>query len=80
MQPGGNRLISLELGPVALALLASGDRDREMLDGLIERLGRERAVESWFRLRGLNDWADRYQFLAGLGQDAAMEAADYAHA
>jgi type IV secretion system protein TrbE len=80
MQPAGNRMISLELGPVLLALLASGDRDREILDSLIKQLGRERAVESWFRHRGLNDWADHYQFLAGLGQNAATEAAEYAHA
>jgi type IV secretion system protein VirB4 len=80
MQPAGNRMISLELGPVVLALLASGDRDREALDKLIQQLGRERAVEAWFRRHGLHDWADRYQFLAGLDQNAAMEAAEYAHA
>jgi len=76
MQPDGNRLISLELGPVMLALLASGDKDRERLDRLIERLGRVRAVAAWFRLRGLEDWARRYEFLAQCGEEnAAMEAA-----
>jgi type IV secretion/conjugal transfer VirB4 family ATPase len=79
MQPSGNRLISLELGPVVLALLKSGDKDREALDALIQQLGRQRAVEAWFRRHNLHDWADYYQVLAGIGPNAATEAADYAH-
>jgi hypothetical protein len=62
-----------------LALLASGDKEREQLDALIGRLGRERAVAAWFRLRGLEDWAKRYEFLAGITtselKNAAKEAA-----
>jgi type IV secretion system protein VirB4 len=80
MSPAGNRLISLELGPVMLSLLASGDKDRERLDGLIDRLGHTRAVAAWFRIRGLEDWAARYEFLAECGEEegAAKEAAMYA--
>jgi type IV secretion system protein TrbE len=66
MQPGGNRLISLELGPLVLALLASGDRDRERLDRLIAEMGRERAVSAWFREHGLSAWADHYDRLSRL--------------
>jgi type IV secretion system protein VirB4 len=80
MQPAGNRLISLELGPVVLALLASGDKDREVMDALIQKLGRKRAVEAWLRRHNLHDWADHYQLLAGMGQNAATEAAEHAHA
>jgi type IV secretion system protein VirB4 len=79
MQPDGNRLISLELGPVMLALLASGDKDRERLDGMIKRLGRKAAVAEWFRFKGLEDWAQRYEWLAGLVEkNAAQEAVAYA--
>jgi type IV secretion system protein VirB4 len=66
MQPDGNRLISLELGPVMLALLASSDRDRPRLKALVERHGREGAIAAWLRLRELAEWAERYEFLAGL--------------
>jgi type IV secretory pathway VirB4 component len=77
MSPSGNRLISLELGPVMLSLLASGDKDRPRLDALIDRLGHAPAVAAWLRLRGLEDWAVRYEFLAQLGEEknAAKEAA-----
>jgi type IV secretion system protein VirB4 len=76
MQPDGNRLISLELWPVMLALLASGDKDRERLDSLIEEKGQKAAVAAWLRLRGLDGWAERYEVLARINkQDAAKEAA-----
>jgi type IV secretion system protein VirB4 len=76
MQPDGNRLISLELWPVMLALLASGDKDRERLDILIDEKGQKAAVAAWLRLRGLDGWAERYEVLARINkQDAAKEAA-----
>jgi hypothetical protein len=80
MSPGGNRLISVELGPVMLSLLASGDKDRTRLDALTDRMGRSRAIAAWFRMRGLEEWAGRYEFLAGVSEeeDAAKEAAMYA--
>jgi hypothetical protein len=63
-----------------LSLLASGDKDRARLDALIERLGHNHAVAAWFRMRGLEDWAARYEFLAGPSEErnAAEEAAMYA--
>jgi type IV secretion/conjugal transfer VirB4 family ATPase len=75
MQPDGNRLISLELGPVMLALLASSDRDRPRFKALVERLGREEAVAAWLRLRGLAEWAERYEFLAGIGPEVTAKEA-----
>jgi type IV secretion system protein VirB4 len=80
MSPGGNRLISLELGPVMLALLASGDKDRELLHSLTERLGRNRAVAAWFRLKGVEDWAQRYEVLSGLSEENAAKEAAVAYA
>jgi len=80
MQPDGNRLISLELGPVMLALLASGDKDRERLDSLIAQLGRKAAVAAWFRLRGLDEWAERYESLAGISEENAAKEAAIAYA
>jgi len=59
-----------------LALLASGDKDRERLDSLIEEQGQKAAVAAWLRLRGLEGWAERYEVLARINkQDAAKEAA-----
>ena len=52
MNADGKRMISLELGPVMLALLASGDADRAALDSLIQRYGRPRAAVEWLRGRG----------------------------
>ena len=82
MSPDGNRLISLELGSVMLALLRSGDKDRARLDSLMERFGRERAVAEWLRLRGLEGWARHYELLADISDDgfsyAAQEAAAHA--
>jgi type IV secretion system protein TrbE len=75
MQPDGNRLISLELGPVMLALLASSDRDRPRFKALVERLGREGAVAAWLRSRGLAEWAERYEFLAGIGPEVTAKEA-----
>jgi type IV secretion system protein VirB4 len=79
MSEDGNRLISLELGRVMLALLASGNHERATLDGLIQRYGRPRAAAEWLRLRQLPDEAERLEFLAWNGDEvAAKEAAQYA--
>jgi hypothetical protein len=75
----GNRLISLELGRVMLALLASGDYERATLDGLIQRYGRPRAAAEWLRRQQLPEAAERLEFLAWNGDEvAAKEAAQYA--
>jgi type IV secretion system protein TrbE len=79
MSEDGNRSISLELGPVILALLASGNQDRATLDGLIQRHGRPRAAAEWLRRRQLPEAAERLEFLAWNGDEvAAKEAAQYA--
>jgi type IV secretion system protein TrbE len=79
MQPAGKRIISLEIGNVLKVLLKSGDQDREALDALIQQFGRQQAIELWFRRHKEHEWADYYRTLAGIGQEAAMEAANYAH-
>jgi len=80
MSEDGNRLISLELGPVMLSLLASGTAERGTLDGLIQRYGRPQAVAEWLRRRQLPAAAARLEsFLAAIGEEvAAKEAAQYA--
>jgi type IV secretion system protein VirB4 len=78
MNADGKRMISLELGPVMLALLASGDSDRPALDSLIQRYGRPRAAVEWLRRRGLSAQAQRLEFLAFGDEVAAKEAAQYA--
>ena len=80
MSEDGNRLISLELGPVMLSLLDSGDAERATLDGLIQRYGRPRAAAEWLRRRELPAAAARLEsFLAGIGEEVvAKEAAQYA--
>ncbi len=80
MSEDGNRLISLELGPVMLSLLASGTADRATLDGLIQRYGRPRAASEWLRWRQLPEAAARLEgFLAAIGEEvAAKGAAQYA--
>jgi type IV secretion system protein VirB4 len=78
MQESGNRLVSLQLGRVMLALLKSGDKDRATLDALITRLGHHRGVSEWLRLNDAADWADRFKVLAGIGQKTAEEAVLYA--
>jgi type IV secretion system protein VirB4 len=80
MSEDGNRLISLELGPVMLSLLASGTAERATLDGLIQRYGRPRAAGEWLRRRQLPAAAARLEgFLAAIGEEvAAKEAAQYA--
>jgi type IV secretion system protein VirB4 len=79
MSEDGNRLISLELGRVMLALLASGNHERATLDGLIQRYGRPRAAAEWLRRQQLPEGADRLEFLAWNGDEvAAKEAAQYA--
>ena len=70
----GKRMISLELGRVALAFLgASNDRDRTAVDALIAQEGEAWPV-AWLQSRGLNDWAE----LLASSMDAAKEAAVYA--
>ena len=70
----GKRMISLELGQVALAFLgASNDRDRAAVDALIAREGETWPV-AWLQSRGLSDWAE----LLFRSMDAAKETAVYA--
>ena len=78
MNADGKRMISLELGPVMLSLLASGDSDRAALDVLIQRYGRPRAAVEWLRRKGLSKQAQRLEFLAFGDELAAKEAAQYA--
>ena len=78
MNADGKRMISLELGPVMLALLQSGDADRAALDLLIQRYGRPRAAVEWLRRKGLSKQAQRLEFLAFGDELAAQEAAQYA--
>lgn len=55
--PDGKRMISLELGQVALSLIAaSTDRDRAAVDELIRRYGKQWPIV-WLKARGLEDWA-----------------------
>jgi type IV secretion/conjugal transfer VirB4 family ATPase len=79
MSEDGNRLISLELGPVMLALLASGAADRELFQSLVKRHGEKQAVGEWLRSRRLPGAADRLEVLAGIGdKEAAKGAVQYA--
>jgi type IV secretion/conjugal transfer VirB4 family ATPase len=56
--PDGKRLISLELGRVAMAFItASSDRDRARVDHLAH-LYPDSWQSHWLRERGVNDWAD----------------------
>ena len=73
--PEGKRMISLELGPVALSFLAaSNDRDQELVDRLIAQYGSTWPV-AWLQKRELPGWAAR---LAEITDPAAEEAALYA--
>ena len=79
MSEDGNRMISLELGPVMLSLLASGDPERAALERLFHRYGPQRGVSEWLRSRRLSAAAERLEVLAGSGDEvAAKEAAQYA--
>ena len=70
--PDGKRMISLELGRVALSFLAAAsDRDRETVDSLIKHEGAHWPA-AWLRMRGLNDWAELHESLT---ISAAKEAA-----
>ncbi len=61
--PDGKRMISLELGQVALSFLAaSNDSDRALVDQLIVRYG-AKWPGPWLRMRGLPDWADEFDAL-----------------
>ncbi len=79
MSEDGNRMISLELGPVMLSLIASGEPERATLEGLFQRYGYERGVAEWLRARRLPAAAEHFEVLAGHGEEvAAKEAAQYA--
>jgi type IV secretion system protein TrbE len=57
--PEGRRRIHLALGGVALSFLAaSGDRDRDLVDALMER-NPQGWTSDWLRQRGLSEWSDR---------------------
>ncbi len=69
--PDGKRMISLELGQVALAFLAaSTDRDREVVDNMISRCGPAWPA-TWLRSRGLSDWASLFESLIAEKETAA---------
>jgi type IV secretion system protein VirB4 len=58
--PVGRRLVSLGLGPVALAFVGVSDTEsRQEVQRLIARNPRT-WQERWLRQRGLNSWADYY--------------------
>lgn len=62
--PDGKRLISLELGQVALSFVAaSTDSDRSYVDALARRHGNLWPA-AWLESRGLPDWAEAYGRLA----------------
>lgn len=69
--PDGKRIVSLELGQVALSFLtAASDGDRSSVDSLITRYG-QHWPGAWLRSRGLEDWAALYDRLtAGKGAAA----------
>jgi type IV secretion system protein TrbE len=69
--PDGKRMISLELGQVALSFLAaSTDRDRLLVDNLIARHG-SLWPGIWLRSRGLEDWAALHESLTAGKETAA---------
>jgi type IV secretion system protein TrbE len=69
--PDGKRIISLELGEVALLFLAaSTDRDRVLVDNLIARHG-SLWPAIWLRSRGLEDWAALHESLTAGKETAA---------
>lgn len=58
IKPDGRRLVSLGLGPVALAFVgASGDVDRRVFRTLIRSHGRLEGTLKWLENRGQTDWA-----------------------
>ncbi len=72
--PDGKRMISLELGRVALSFLAaSSERDRALIDALIAREGAQWPA-AWLRMRGLADWAELHESLSSTAKEAAMYA------
>jgi len=72
----GKRMISLELGPVALSFLAaSSPSDREIVDELIERNPHAWPAE-WLHRRGLPQWGEMLE--NALAQLQAKEVAAYA--
>ena len=69
--PDGKRMISLELGQVALSFLAaSNDRDRASVDQLMQQEGSHWPA-AWLRRRGLEDWANLHDRLTVAAKGAA---------
>jgi len=74
--PDGKRMISLELGKLALSFVgASTDRDRAMLDSLAASSGSQ-WVAPWLRSRGLADWAELHETLISHSSDLKEAAAN----
>ncbi len=58
VKPEGRRLVSLGIGPVALAFVgASGDLDRQSFRSLVSKHGRLEGSAKWLETRGQPDWA-----------------------
>ncbi|MGA8026201.1 MAG: hypothetical protein WB992_03590 [Bryobacteraceae bacterium] len=69
--PDGKRMISLELGRVALSFLAAAtDRDRALVDSMMARYGPAWPGQ-WLRSRGLGDWAALYESVTAGEETAA---------
>ena len=69
--PDGKRMISLELGQVALSFFAaSTDRDRALVNNLAARYG-QAWPGAWLRGRGLEDWAALHESLTAGEETAA---------
>jgi type IV secretion system protein VirB4 len=59
--PDGNRLIDLGLGPVALAVTGSNDKnDQTLMTELLAKHGRDGFAEAFFRAKGLAEIAEAF--------------------
>jgi len=57
--PDGNRLIDLGLGPVALSVVGSSNKnDQILMSQLLTQHGRAEFAEAFFRAKGLGDIAE----------------------
>jgi len=57
--PDGNRLIDLGLGPVALSVVGSSNKnDQTLMSQLLAQHGRAGFAEAFFRAKGLGDIAE----------------------